>query len=195
MTMKKISRRGMVLSGLALMASGCMPSRREVKAAGHKLPSHLILACSGSASHTNRSRRPDRLSSIPRNATSTMSRVTAGRLAMAWPSARRACQSRAGRQLAARRNGRHGPLRPSMIKRKPWLEQYAGGVPGGPNNPLGARALYLYQNGHDTKYRLHGTNEPWTIGTAVSNGCIRLTNEDVVELYDRTPEGATVIVI
>ena len=52
-----------------------------------------------------------------------------------------------------------------MIRRKPHLMQYAGGVPGGPNNPLGARALYLYRNGNDTRFRVHGTNEPWTIGT------------------------------
>ncbi len=83
----------------------------------------------------------------------------------------------------------------SMIKRKPHLAQYAGGVPGGPNNPLGARALYLYRNGADTRFRLHGTNEPWTIGTAVSNGCIRLTNQDIVDLYERTSDGASVLVI
>ena len=83
----------------------------------------------------------------------------------------------------------------SMMKRKPRLLQYAGGVPGGENNPLGARALYLYQGGRDTMFRLHGTNEPWLIGTAVSNGCIRLTNDDVIDLYDRTPIGTTVLVI
>ena len=83
----------------------------------------------------------------------------------------------------------------NMMRRKPRLLQYAGGVPGGKNNPLGARALYLYQGGRDTMFRLHGTNEPWTIGTAVSSGCVRLTNEDIVDLYDRTPEGTQVLVI
>jgi lipoprotein-anchoring transpeptidase ErfK/SrfK len=83
----------------------------------------------------------------------------------------------------------------SMIQRKPRLWQYAGGVPGGPNNPLGARALYLYQDGRDTMFRLHGTNEPWLIGQAVSNGCIRLTNEDAVDLYNRTPLGTPVLII
>ena len=82
----------------------------------------------------------------------------------------------------------------SMTNRKPRLLQYAGGVPGGPNNPLGARALYLYQGARDTKFRIHGTNEPWLIGTAVSNGCIRLTNENIIELYDRTPLGTPVLV-
>ena len=83
----------------------------------------------------------------------------------------------------------------NMMRRKPRLLQYAGGVPGGPNNPLGARALYLYRGGRDTMFRLHGTNEPWTIGTAVSSGCIRLTNDDIVDLYQRVPVGTTVLVI
>jgi lipoprotein-anchoring transpeptidase ErfK/SrfK len=82
-----------------------------------------------------------------------------------------------------------------MMRRKPRLVQYAGGVPGGPNNPLGARALYLYRGGRDTMFRLHGTNEPWSIGTAVSSGCIRLLNDDVIDLYDRTPVGTAVRVI
>ncbi len=83
----------------------------------------------------------------------------------------------------------------SMIQRKPRLAQYAGGVPGGPNNPLGACALYLYQGGRDTMFRLHGTNEPWLIGQAVSNGCIRLTNEDALYLYEQTPLGTPVLII
>jgi lipoprotein-anchoring transpeptidase ErfK/SrfK len=83
----------------------------------------------------------------------------------------------------------------AMMERKPRLVQYAGGVPGGPNNPLGARALYLYRDGQDTHFRVHGTNEPWTIGTEVSNGCIRLINDDIIDLYDRTPLGTRVLVI
>jgi lipoprotein-anchoring transpeptidase ErfK/SrfK len=63
-------------------------------------------------------------------------------------------------------------------------------MPGGPENPLGARALYL----GSTLYRIHGTNQPWTIGRAVSSGCIRMRNEDVMDLYERVPVGATVIV-
>jgi len=65
---------------------------------------------------------------------------------------------------------------------------------GGPNNPLGARALYLYKNGRDTLYRIHGTNQPWTIGRAVSSGCIRMRNEDVIDLYKRVKVGTKVIV-
>ncbi|WP_457580394.1 L,D-transpeptidase [Ensifer canadensis] len=83
----------------------------------------------------------------------------------------------------------------SMMERKPHLRQYAGGVSGGKHNPLGAAALYLYRGGQDTMFRLHGTNEPWTIGQAVSSGCVRLTNEDIVDLYNRTPVGAKVLVI
>jgi lipoprotein-anchoring transpeptidase ErfK/SrfK len=83
----------------------------------------------------------------------------------------------------------------SMIQRKPRLQQYAGGVEGGIHNPLGAAALYLYQGNQDTIYRLHGTNEPWSIGHAVSNGCVRLTNDDIVHLYSQTPIGTQVLII
>lgn len=85
---------------------------------------------------------------------------------------------------------------PNMIRREPGkYAKYADGVPGGPSNPLGSRALYLYRNGRDTYYRIHGTTEPWTIGKAVSNGCIRLINEHVEDLYERVTVGATVIVL
>ncbi|MEK1891131.1 MAG: L,D-transpeptidase [Phyllobacterium sp.] len=83
-----------------------------------------------------------------------------------------------------------------MISRQPnKYARYAGGVSGGPHNPLGARALYLYRNGRDTYYRIHGTTEPWSIGRAVSNGCIRMINEHVMDLYARVPLGARVVVI
>ena len=84
-----------------------------------------------------------------------------------------------------------------MLERWPHLQPTAdaGGLPGGPDNPLGSRALYLYQDGHDTLYRIHGTNEPETIGQNVSSGCIRMMNEDVIDLYNRTRVGARVIVI
>lgn len=67
-------------------------------------------------------------------------------------------------------------------------------VEGGPNNPLGARALYLYRGGRDTIYRIHGTNQPWTIGQNMSSGCIRMMNEDVSHLYERAGVGTKVIV-
>lgn len=77
---------------------------------------------------------------------------------------------------------------PEMIERQPSLPRF---MKGGPNNPLGARALYL----GSTLYRIHGSNEPWTIGQAVSSGCIRMRNEDVVDLYGRVGVGTKVIVI
>lgn len=84
----------------------------------------------------------------------------------------------------------------AMISRKPELARWAGGMPGGiAQNPLGARAIYLFANGRDTLYRIHGTNEPKSIGKAVSSGCIRMLNEEVVELYDKVRIGTKVIVI
>lgn len=68
-------------------------------------------------------------------------------------------------------------------------------VKGGVNNPLGARALYLYRNGRDTIYRIHGTNQPWTIGQNMSSGCIRMMNDDVKHLYSRADIGSKVVVI
>ena len=68
-------------------------------------------------------------------------------------------------------------------------------VEGGAANPMGARALYLYTNGQDTLYRIHGTNQPGWIGHAISSGCIRLTNEDVIDLYSRVKTGALVVVL
>ena len=82
-----------------------------------------------------------------------------------------------------------------MIARWPHLAPRAGGMEGGPDNPLGARALYLYQNGEDTLYRIHGTVEPWTIGLDVSSGCIRMLNEDVSDLYQRVSVGTPVVMI
>ncbi len=84
---------------------------------------------------------------------------------------------------------------PQMIRRQPELEEFAEGMPGGLDNPLGARAMYLYQGARDTLYRLHGTNEPESIGSRVSSGCIRLINQDVVDLYDRVHIGSKVVVL
>ena len=82
-----------------------------------------------------------------------------------------------------------------MQERDARAREFANGMPGGPDNPLGARALYLYQNGRDTLYRIHGTNEPQSIGRAVSSGCIRMLNADVIDLYDRVPIGTRVVVL
>lgn len=83
----------------------------------------------------------------------------------------------------------------NMIAAMPQYRPYAGGLEGGPDNPLGARALYLYRDGRDTFFRLHGTIEPETIGQAVSSGCIRLFNQDIIDLYDRVPIGTRVTVV
>ena len=87
------------------------------------------------------------------------------------------------------------------LDRKPEIRQAMSALPsglgmrGGPDNPMGARAMYLWQGKTDTLYRIHGTNEPDTIGHDVSAGCIRLRNPDVVDLYNRTPVGAKVVVL
>ena len=83
----------------------------------------------------------------------------------------------------------------SMISAIPRYRAYAGGMEGGPDNPLGPRALYLYRDGRDTYFRIHGTIEPETIGTAVSSGCIRLFNQDILDLFDRVPVGTHVTVV
>ncbi len=75
------------------------------------------------------------------------------------------------------------------------LGPYPARVAGGPANPLGARGIYLYEGGKDTLYRIHGTNQPEYIGQAISSGCIRMTNEDVIDLYSRVAAGATVVVL
>lgn len=84
---------------------------------------------------------------------------------------------------------------PAMIEREPeQYAQYADGVPGGPDNPLGARAIYLFQEGRgDTFLRIHGTNAPGTIGTAVSNGCARLINSEIIDLYERVQMRSRVV--
>ena len=85
-----------------------------------------------------------------------------------------------------------------MIKREPELEEYSaanGGMPPGLTNPLGARALYIFQDGRDTLYRVHGSPEASSIGKAVSSGCVRLLNQDIVDLYNRVPKGSPILVV
>jgi lipoprotein-anchoring transpeptidase ErfK/SrfK len=79
-------------------------------------------------------------------------------------------------------------------ERDPRAKQYANGMEGGSDNPLGARAMYLFQDGKDTLYRIHGTAEERSIGHNVSSGCIRMLNVDVIDLYDRVPVGTRVVV-
>lgn len=83
----------------------------------------------------------------------------------------------------------------SMVERDVHAAKWANGMPGGPENPLGARALYLYANGEDTLFRIHGTNEPQSIGKAMSSGCVRMLNEDVADLFERVNKGTHVVVL
>jgi lipoprotein-anchoring transpeptidase ErfK/SrfK len=82
-----------------------------------------------------------------------------------------------------------------MVVRDDKALQWVNGMPGGPENPLGARALYLHAGGKDTLYRIHGTNDPKSIGKAMSSGCIRMLNEDVADLFERVPVGTKVTVL
>jgi lipoprotein-anchoring transpeptidase ErfK/SrfK len=84
---------------------------------------------------------------------------------------------------------------PEMIARNPSLEKWRDGMPGGLDNPLGARALYIYFAGVDSGFRIHGTTEPFSIGRSASSGCFRMLNQDVIDLYDRVQKGAKVIVV
>ena len=83
-----------------------------------------------------------------------------------------------------------------MQKREPWkYGRYKDGMDGGPDNPLGARAIYLFEGKHDTHLRIHGTNQPQSIGSAASNGCFRMINDHVIDLYTRVKLGAPVVVL
>lgn len=85
---------------------------------------------------------------------------------------------------------------PNMIAREPERNlPWKNGMEPGPSNPMGARALYLYRNGRDTLYRIHGTNEDWSIGKSISSGCIRLLNPDIIDLHRRVPDGTRVVVL
>ncbi len=83
----------------------------------------------------------------------------------------------------------------NMMRREERYRKLAGGMEGGPWNPLGARAMYLYRGGNDTHFRIHGTNQPESIGLAMSSGCVRMLNHDVIDLYERVKVGDRVVVI
>lgn len=82
-----------------------------------------------------------------------------------------------------------------MIQRRPELVKWQNGQPGGLDNPLGARALYIFQNGQDTLYRIHGSPEWWSIGQSVSSGCVRLINQDIIDLYNRVSKRNPIVVV
>ena len=189
-----IGRRGILLSGLATMAVGCMP---HPQAGG--------FFAYTSANQIDRRFRRKRVPFDQDVAPGTIVVDTAQHYLYLVEDSGSATRygvgvGEEGRTLkGAATIGRKAVWPPwtptaNMIKRKPALAQYSAGVPGGPQNPLGARALYLYRDGNDTMFRLHGTNEPWTIGHSVSSGCIRLANDDIIHLYDSVPLGTTVLI-
>ncbi|MDQ0391313.1 L,D-transpeptidase [Labrys monachus] len=113
--------------------------------------------------------------------------VGVGRQGMAWSGTAEVSYKRAWPRWTPTRD---------MVAREPdKYRRWADGMDGGERNPLGARALYLFEGGKDTLYRIHGTNEPWSIGHAMSSGCIRMMNQDVIDLYRRVPDGAKVVVL
>jgi lipoprotein-anchoring transpeptidase ErfK/SrfK len=190
----EFTRRGLLLGGMALLASGCTSvarvtqdgaprstridpryRRQRVRYDGNEAPGVIVVDTRDKFLYfVEGNGRATRYGvGVGREGLTFKGRATIGRKAV-WPS---------------------WTPTANMMRQKPRLVQYAGGVAGGPNNPLGARALYLYRSGEDSMFRLHGTNEPWSIGQALSSGCVRLLNEDIIHLYDRTPVGTTVLVI
>jgi len=189
-----LSRRTLLVGGMSVALAGCNSDtmetwssyapisgevapqyrRRRVKYESREKPGTIIIDTSERYLYV-----------VEENGMATRYGVGVGRAGFAWSG-----RARVGRK--AKWPTWTPP--PNMIRRQPELKKYAGGMPGGPNNPLGARALYLYRGGRDTLYRLHGTNQPASIGRAMSSGCIRLLNSDVEHLYARTPVGTPVIV-
>ncbi len=189
----RLTRRGLVLGGVAALAAACGP---------HDVPSHLSAFAGGAVDPRFRRRRV-RYDTSERPGTIVVD--TGARYLYVVEEGGMATRygvgvGRQGHNFRGRATIQRKAEWPSwtptqnMIRQDSRLLQYASGVPGGPNNPLGARALYLYRNGRDTMYRLHGTNEPHSIGQSMSSGCIRLMNEDIIDLYNRTPVGTPVVV-
>jgi lipoprotein-anchoring transpeptidase ErfK/SrfK len=149
---------------------------RTVRYAGNEAPGTLVVDT-----------RARRLNLVQGDGTALQYGVGVGREGLAW----------SGRALVGRKAEwpRWIPTQ-DMIRREPEKNaRWAGGMDGGLGNPLGARALYLHQNNRDTYYRIHGTNDPSSIGTSVSSGCIRMINQDVIDLYERVPVGSPVVVV
>ena len=198
MTKTLMTRRALALGGLALLAAGCTPAVREAGqfAASTFMPGRrLDPRYRRQRVEYHRNERPGTI--VVDTSNRFLYFVEEGGYATRYGVG----VGREGRTLKGRATIGRKAEWPSwtptanMMRRDPRLLQYASGVPGGPNNPLGARALYLHRNGRDTMFRLHGTNEPWSIGQAMSSGCIRLMNEDIIHLYNRTRVGTTVVVI
>ena len=197
MNNNKITRRGLILGGLALMAAGCTTGRQALIPISSAFTGRTGL----DPRYRRRHVRYDGSEKAGTIVVDTSEKFLYSVEEGGWATRYGVGVGEQGLSLKGiatiGRKAEWPSWTPtaSMMRRKPRLVQYAGGVPGGPNNPLGARALYLYRGNSDTMFRVHGTNEPWTIGTAVSSGCIRLTNDDIIHLYERTPVGTTVLVI
>lgn len=199
-----IDRRGMILGALALGACAPGADRRPVPArygalvdggfridavpAAHLRPRNLRVEVAYSGPEPAGTIVVDPFARVLYLVTGPAHAVRYG-VAVGWE----------GRNFAGsatiRRKAEWPPWRPTanMIRQNPELyAPYAAGLPGGPPNPLGARALYLYQGGRDTFYRIHGTQETSAVGKATVAGCIRLFNQDIIDLYDRVPLGTPV---
>jgi len=126
---------------------------------------------------------------VKRNGRATRYGIGVGREGFAW----------SGRAIVAyKREWPRWTPPDSMVARQPTLEPYSianGGMDSGLKNPLGARALYIHKDGKDTLYRVHGTPEAWSIGKAVSSGCIRLVNQDIIHLHGEVRDGSPIMVI
>ena len=146
-----------------------------------------ILASDAKRLHTTERKRPAQSLSIRRTIFSIWCKVTARRYVTASASAPGFTWSGV-HAVSGKKEWPDWVPPDEMIKRQPYLPHF---VAGGPNNPLGARALYL----GSTLYRIHGSNEPWTIGQNVSSGCIRMRNADVIDLYERVKVGTKIVVL
>ncbi len=194
----KITRRGLLLGGLTFVVAGCSLSRQKVAVPlSYTVPEHSPFDSRFKRQRVqySGSERPGTivvdtserfLYAVEKDGWATRYGVAVGANGLTF---------KGSATIGRKSDWPDWTPTDSMLKRKPHLAQYAGGVPGGPNNPLGARALYLYRGGHDSMFRVHGTNEPWSIGREVSSGCIRLTNDDIIDLYERTPVGTPVLVV
>jgi lipoprotein-anchoring transpeptidase ErfK/SrfK len=174
-----------VVATAAMILAGCQTVRHDptltgaaVDGGGQILRRHVSFESRHKAGTIVISTKERRLYLVTGEGEALRYGVGVGRLGFAW---------RGVHHVSAKREWPDWTPPPQMLRRQPDLPRH---MPGGADNPLGARALYL----GSTLYRIHGSNEPETIGSAVSSGCFRLTNDDVIDLYDRVRIGATVVV-